>query len=184
MSKKKRETISVIKERVKIVSYEERLRYQRYEELVDSTKETPESYLKSEIAELSAALCKHFYDRYDRVLEDDDPIKPILSQAVRASSSVGANYCEGRARVSPAGCVQYLRVARGSAYETMFWAKTVGSREIQDKALKLAKLVDSEIVATLKPEMERLKTLIDGHRQDKKDQTDDLDPEASHTPLA
>lgn len=58
-------------------------------------------------------------------------------QAVRASSSVGANLCEGNGRGSNGQKIFFYKIARGSAYECCHWANLAD--EDRDNLIQLSK---------------------------------------------
>jgi len=70
----------------------------------------------------------------------------IGKQLVRAADSVGANIAEGFGRGNGADQKRFLRIARGSAYETKHWLRLAFMRG----------LLDAESVGQLKPLLDKL----------------------------
>lgn len=74
-------------------------------------------------------------------------------QLVRAADSVGANIAEGTGRKSFQDNRRFVRIARGSFYETQHWLRRAFKR----------KLLTTEEVARIQPLVERLGPLLNGY---------------------
>jgi four helix bundle protein len=77
----------------------------------------------------------------------------IGKQMVRAADSIGANIAEGTGRGSHKDNCRFVRMARGSLYETRHWLRRAYSRE----------LLTSEQVDRLKPLTDNLNPLLNGY---------------------
>lgn len=68
----------------------------------------------------------------------------IGKQIVRAADSVCANIAEGRGRFNFKDNQRFVKIARGSFYETVNWIHLASSRKLieSDQALKLQETVD------------------------------------------
>jgi len=53
--------------------------------------------------------------------------KPILSQVIRSSGSIGANYIEANDALGKKDFTHRLRIARKEAKETIYWLKILDS---------------------------------------------------------
>ena len=74
------------------------------------------------------------------------PKSTVGRQLVRAADSVGANIAEGVGRGSTRDNKRFVRIARGSLYETKYWLRRAYRRD----------LLSDEHVNTLKPLMDEL----------------------------
>lgn len=70
----------------------------------------------------------------------------IGKQLVRAADSIGANIAEGFGRGNGADQKRFLKIARGSTYETKYWLRLAFTRN----------LLTDEVVEQLKPLLEKL----------------------------
>jgi four helix bundle protein len=61
-------------------------------------------------------------------------IKTVGSQIIRAADSIGANIAEGSGRGSNQDYKRFLRIARGSLYETRHWLRRAYKRNLLSKA--------------------------------------------------
>jgi four helix bundle protein len=77
----------------------------------------------------------------------------VGQQMVRAADSVGANIAEGTGRKSFQDNRRYVRIARGSLYETQHWLR---------RAFKRKLLTDAQ-VAQIQPLVDRLCPLLNGY---------------------
>ena len=83
------------------------------------------------------------------VYQASDLERYTLTQLVRSVGSIGANYVEGLARASPQDTLRFLRIARGSAYESCYHALCLSgflAPELQDLSNTLDAYIDSYIV--------------------------------------
>ena len=84
---------------------------------------------------------------------------PILArdtvgkQLIRAAGSIGANIAEGTGRGSFPDNRRFVRVARGSLYETRHWLRRAYKR----------KLLTEGQIKTLKPLVENLSPMLNAH---------------------
>jgi four helix bundle protein len=77
----------------------------------------------------------------------------VGKQMVRAADSVGANIAEGSGRGSYQDNRRFVRIARGSLYETQHWLRRAFKR----------KLLAPEQVERVQPLVERLAPLLNGY---------------------
>lgn len=76
----------------------------------------------------------------------------IVNQLGRSLASVCANFAEGHGRSSQQDKIRFLRIARGSAYESVGHARIYyveGAKEVE-QVCELARLVDAYILDLLK----------------------------------
>jgi len=57
----------------------------------------------------------------------------VGKQLIRAADSIGANIAEGSGRGSPVDNRRFIRMARGSLYETQHWLRRVYKRSLLTK---------------------------------------------------
>jgi four helix bundle protein len=77
----------------------------------------------------------------------------VGQQMVRAADSIGANIAEGTGRKSFQDNRRYVRIARGSLYETQHWLRRAFKR----------KLLTSTQVGQIQPLVDRLGPLLNGY---------------------
>ena len=77
----------------------------------------------------------------------------VGKQLVRAADSVGANIAEGTGRGSFQDNRRFIKIARGSLYETQHWLRRAFRRN----------LLTPEQVEQLRPLMDRLAPLLNGY---------------------
>jgi len=79
--------------------------------------------------------------------------RTIGTQLVRAADSISANIAEGTGRSTPKDKKHFIRIARGSLYETQNWLRRAYRRSLLSK----------EEVATLKPVVDRLAPMLNAY---------------------
>ncbi len=88
------------------------------------------------------------------VREWDDFAKDTVGkQIVRAADSVCANIAEGRGRYNFKDNQRFVKIARGSLYETISWLRLAYVRQ----------LIDAEEVARLKPTIDQLSPQLNAY---------------------
>jgi len=60
--------------------------------------------------------------------------KPIVSQLVRAGTSIGANYCEATEANSKKDFRHKIGIARKEAKETMYWLQMISKADSDNKS--------------------------------------------------
>ena len=79
----------------------------------------------------------------------------IGTQLVRAADGIGANIAEGSGRGSAADNRRFVRIARGSLYETKHWLRRAYRRQ----------LLTSEQTQTLKHTIDELTRTLNGYHR-------------------
>jgi four helix bundle protein len=77
----------------------------------------------------------------------------VGKQLIRAADSIGANIAEGTGRGSFPDNRRFVRVARGSLYETRHWLRRAYKR----------KLLTEDQIRTLKPLVENLSPMLNAY---------------------
>jgi four helix bundle protein len=77
----------------------------------------------------------------------------VGQQIVRSADSIGANIAEGTGRGSFKDTRRFVRVARGSLYETRHWLRRAYKRN----------LLTEEHISKLKPIMDNLSPMLNGY---------------------
>ena len=83
----------------------------------------------------------------------------VGKQLVRAADSIGANIAEGSGRGSAADNRRFVRIARGSLYETKHWLRRAYRRE----------MLTEEQTTTLKGLVEQLTRTLNGYLRSLRD---------------
>ncbi len=85
-------------------------------------------------------------------LVQDSITRPLISQVVRSSGSIGANYIEANEALSKKDFVHRVKISRKEAKETIFWLESMMAiiqREeilvLADEALQLKKILSAII---------------------------------------
>ena len=102
------------------------------------------------VYQLSEALADSVWKvvrRWDNLARDT-----VGKQLIRSADSVGANIAEGSGRASVADNRRFVRIARGSLYETKHWLRRAFRRE----------LLESSQVDQLKETIEELTLTLNG----------------------
>lgn len=103
------------------------------------------------VYQLSEELCDAIWEivRGWPVLDRDT----VGKQIVRSADSIGANIAEGSGRGSYADNKRFIRIARGSFYETKHWLRRAYKR----------KLLTAEQTEFLRPLVDRLAPVLNGY---------------------
>ena len=100
------------------------------------------------IYELSEKLADKVWDavlRWDGLARDT-----VGKQLVRSADSIGANIAEGSGRGSSQDYRRFLRISRGSLYETLHWLRRAYKRKLLTaKQTTELRLIISELSPTL-----------------------------------
>lgn len=67
---------------------------------------------------------------FARAVKKDEISRPLISQLIRSSTSIGANYCEADAGESKKDFRHKLSICRKEAKETMHWLRMIAKAEI------------------------------------------------------
>lgn len=86
------------------------------------------SYENLEVYQMAEALADAVWDVVRRW--DGFARQTVGSQLVRAADSVGANIAEGAGRGTGPDRARFVRIARGSLYETRYWLRRAQSRDL------------------------------------------------------
>lgn len=108
-------------------------------------------YETLEIYQLSCQLAELTYEAVGACRGFDRDT--LGKQLVRAADSIGANIAEGYGRGNGADQKRFLRIARGSVYETKHWLRLAYTR----------KLLTPETVERLKPVVEKLPPMLNAY---------------------
>jgi len=93
---------------------------------------------KYDLEERTAKFSENIID-FCRKLPQDTVTRPIISQLVRAGTSIGANYCEADEASSKKDFLNKIAIAKKEAKETKYWLRMVSHTlpEFREKALIL-----------------------------------------------
>jgi four helix bundle protein len=98
-----------------------------------------------QLAETLADQIWHCTIRWDNFAKDT-----VGKQLVRAADSIGANIAEGSGRGSSQDYRRFLRMARGSLYETLHWLRRAYTRKLVTAAqTKELRAIVTELSPTL-----------------------------------
>ncbi|RAM50209.1 MAG: four helix bundle protein [Hapalosiphonaceae cyanobacterium JJU2] len=100
-------------------------------------------------------LSENLSDEIWKIINNWKPLpqNTIGKQIIRSADSIGANIAEGVGRGSYQDNRRFIRMARGSLYETQHWLRRAYSR----------KLLTTEQVDTLKPIIEELSPKLNSY---------------------
>ncbi len=103
------------------------------------------------VYQLSEELCDAVWD----IVKSWPPLArdTVGKQIVRSADSIGANIAEGSGRGSYADNKRFVRIARGSFYETKHWLRRAFIR----------KLLTNEQTVFLRPLVDRLAPVLNGY---------------------
>jgi four helix bundle protein len=88
----------------------------------------PEFDLEERTAQFGEAVIK-----FARLLPQNAVTTPLVSQVVRSSTSVGANYCEADDAVSKKDFKNKIGTCRKEARETKHWLRMIAAAEPESK---------------------------------------------------
>ncbi|MGB3777739.1 MAG: four helix bundle protein [Tunicatimonas sp.] len=86
------------------------------------------SFEELEVYQVAEQLCDHVWNvvqTWERF-----PQNTVGTQLVRSADSIGANIAEGTGRGSFADNKRFVRIARGSLYETRHWLRRAYQRNL------------------------------------------------------
>ncbi|MFZ1701485.1 MAG: four helix bundle protein [Pyrinomonadaceae bacterium] len=116
-----------------------------------------------DIYKISEQIADMIWDvvvRWDRLSQDT-----VGKQIVRSADSIGANISEGSGRGTPADNRRFLRMARGSLYETRHWLRRAHRRQLLSEENVSAL---TPLIAELTPKLNAYIKKVDETAQQKK----------------
>ncbi len=100
------------------------------------------SFEDLEVFQLAERLCDTIWEIVSQWTYFDKDT--VGKQIIRASDSIGANIVEGIGRWSHQDNKRFVRIARGSLYETKFWLRRAYQRNLlrEEDVSSLKKIID------------------------------------------
>lgn len=93
---------------------------------------------KYDLEDRLLAFSKNVFS-FSKTIRQDATNKPVISQLVRSSGSIGANYIEANEALSKKDFVHRLKIARKEAKETAYWLDMILDYDYSDKSKTLLK---------------------------------------------
>ena len=102
------------------------------------------SFEELEVYQVAERLCDHIWN----VIQPWEYLakNTVGTQLVRSADSIGANIAEGTGRGSFADNKRFVRIARGSLYETRHWLRRAYQRKLLSESdIELLKAIMNEL---------------------------------------
>lgn len=80
--------------------------------------------LKYDLEERTSAFSEDIID-FCKTLKQDTITRPLISQLIRSSTSVGANYCEADEASSKKDFINKMCIAKKEIKETKYWLRMI-----------------------------------------------------------
>jgi four helix bundle protein len=105
---------------------------------INSNSQNPKQ--KYDLEDRTARFSEQIID-FSRKLPQDTVTRPIISQLVRAGTSIGANYCEADEASSKKDFLNKIAIAKKETKETKYWLRIIAHTlpEFKEEARKLWK---------------------------------------------
>lgn len=71
---------------------------------------------------------------FAKAIRKDEISRPLISQLIRSSTSIGANYCEADVGESKKDFRHKLAICRKEAKETMHWLRMIAKAEVNKQS--------------------------------------------------